>query len=84
VESKQKSFASPGADFVASSAAVLATSGFDRGANTGGALVGRQSEQGKADEKSGRSCRGPFVSSLTLTLVLTTLWRYYSQCAHRS
>ena len=46
--------------FVTSSAAVLATSGFAHGANTGGALAGQPSEQGRSDGKSGRETgRGP-------------------------
>jgi pyrimidine-specific ribonucleoside hydrolase len=47
--------------FVTSSAAVLATSGFAHGANVGGALAGQPSEQGRPDGKSGRETgRGPF------------------------
>jgi inosine-uridine nucleoside N-ribohydrolase len=46
---------------VASSAAVLAASGFTHGASAGGALAGQPSEQGKSDEKSGLGTgRGPF------------------------
>jgi len=45
--------------FVTSSAAVLATSGFAYGANAGGAPAGQPSEQGKSGEKSGPG-RGPF------------------------
>lgn len=45
--------------FVTSSAAVLATSGFAHGANTGDALAGRSSEQRKSGEKSGPG-PGPF------------------------
>ena len=46
--------------FVTSSAAVLATSGFAHGANVG-ALAGQPSEQGRSDGKSGRETgRGPF------------------------
>ncbi len=47
--------------FVASSAAVLATSAFANGANPSGALAGQPSEQGKSGAKSGRGPgRGPF------------------------
>jgi len=47
--------------FVTSSAAVLATSGFGHRANAGGALAGQPSEQGESDGKSGRETgRGPF------------------------
>jgi pyrimidine-specific ribonucleoside hydrolase len=47
--------------FVASSAAVLATSAFANGANASGAPAGQPSEQGKSGEKSGLGPgRGPF------------------------
>jgi purine nucleosidase len=47
--------------FVTSSAAVLATSGFAHGANTDGTLAGQPSEQGKSGGKSGPDpARGPF------------------------
>ena len=47
--------------FVASSAAVLATSAFANGANASGALAGQPSEQGNSGEKSGLGPgRGPF------------------------
>ena len=47
--------------FVTSSAAVIATSGFAHAANAGGALAGQPSEQGKSGEKSGPGHgRGPF------------------------
>jgi inosine-uridine nucleoside N-ribohydrolase len=61
VDSKQEIFRVTRRQFVASSAAVLAASGFTHGASAGGALAGQPSEQGKSDEKSGPGTgRGPF------------------------
>jgi pyrimidine-specific ribonucleoside hydrolase len=60
VDSKQNIFSITRRQFVASSAAVLATNGFAHGANAGGALAGQPSEQGKPGEKSGPGPgRGP-------------------------
>jgi len=52
VELKQNIFRITRRQFVTSSAAVLATSGFAHGANTDGVLAGQPSEQGKSGEKS--------------------------------
>jgi pyrimidine-specific ribonucleoside hydrolase len=61
VDSKQEIFRITRRQFVASSAAVLATSGFARGSNTDGTLAGQPSEHGKSDGKSDRGTgRGLF------------------------
>jgi inosine-uridine nucleoside N-ribohydrolase len=61
VDSKQEIFRITRRQFVASSAAVLATSGFAHGADAGGALAGQPLEQGKPGEKSNPGTgRGPF------------------------
>ena len=52
MELKQNIFRITRRQFVTSSAAVLATSGFAHGANTDGVLAGQPSEQGKSGEKS--------------------------------
>jgi inosine-uridine nucleoside N-ribohydrolase len=53
VDSKEQVFRITRRGFLASSAAVLATSGFDHGASAGSAPVGQPSEQAKSGEKSG-------------------------------
>ena len=61
MDSKQKIFPITRRQFVTSSAAVLATSGFAHGANTGGAVAEQASDQGKPDGQSDRGTgRGPF------------------------
>jgi inosine-uridine nucleoside N-ribohydrolase len=61
VDSKQQVFRITRRGFLASSAAVLATSGFAHGADAGGALAGQPSEQGRSDGKSDRATgSGPF------------------------
>jgi inosine-uridine nucleoside N-ribohydrolase len=61
VDPKQEIFRITRRQFVTSSAAVLATGGFARGAHTDGTLAGQPSEQGKSDGKSGPGPgRGPF------------------------
>jgi inosine-uridine nucleoside N-ribohydrolase len=61
VESKQEIFRITRRQFVASSAAAFATSGFAHAANAGGALAGRPSGQGKSHGESNRGTgRGPF------------------------
>jgi len=61
VDSKQQVFRITRRGFLALSSAVLATSGFAFGTNTGGARAGQPSEQGKSGEKSNPPpSRGPF------------------------
>ncbi len=61
MELKQNIFRITRRQFVTSSAAVLATSGFARGANTDRVLAEQPSEQGKSGEKSNPGPgRGPF------------------------
>lgn len=61
MDSKQQVFRITRRQFVASSAAVLATSGFAHGADAGGALAGQPLEQGKTGEKPNPGPgRGPF------------------------
>jgi pyrimidine-specific ribonucleoside hydrolase len=59
VNSKQEIFRITRRQFVTSSAAVLATSGFAHGADAGSVLAGHPSEQRKSGEKSGPG-PGPF------------------------
>jgi pyrimidine-specific ribonucleoside hydrolase len=61
VDSKQEIFRITRRQFVASSAAAFATSGFAYAANAGGALAGQPSGQGKSHGESNRGTgRGPF------------------------
>ncbi len=61
MDSKQQVFRITRRGFLALSSAVLATSGFAFGTNTGGARAGQPSEQGKSGEKSNPPpSRGPF------------------------
>jgi inosine-uridine nucleoside N-ribohydrolase len=61
VDSKQEIFRITRRQFVTSSAAAFATSGFAHAANAGGALAGQPSGQGKSHGESNRGTgRGPF------------------------
>jgi inosine-uridine nucleoside N-ribohydrolase len=61
VDSKQEIFRITRRQFVTSSAAAFATSGFAHAANAGGALTGQPSGQGKSHGESNRGTgRGPF------------------------
>jgi inosine-uridine nucleoside N-ribohydrolase len=61
VDSNQEIFRITRRQFVASSAAAFATSGFAHAANAGGALAGQPSGQGKSHGESNRgTSRGPF------------------------